>query len=310
MRARRSRSGWSPTSAASTTARSTSRPTTASSAPSPSSASRSARSRRSRTPTTCRTCRRSRSRSTTSSSRVGFLMAEATETVANAFPDTKFAIIDSSQAAMKCKPKNVAGPALQGERGRLPRRLPGRPVRQGQGRRHDLRGRRPEDPAGRRLHRRLPGRRQGGQPGHQDAQRLLAGLRRPGEVQGAGAQPDRARARRSSSRSPASAASARSTPPSRRASGHRRRRRPGLPRRPHHDLGAEEDRRGRFDAVKAVQDDAFKAGTDTVFDAKTDGVGFGKTNAAGAKYSRRSTRVKKITAGEIDDIPTEQSSGT
>jgi basic membrane protein A and related proteins len=40
---------------------------------------------------------------------VGFLMAEATETVAKQFPDTKFAIIDSSQAAMKSKPANVEG---------------------------------------------------------------------------------------------------------------------------------------------------------------------------------------------------------
>src|SRR3954454_15237734 len=40
---------------------------------------------------------------------VGFLMAEATVKVAKSFPNTKFAIIDSSQAAMKTKPKNVAG---------------------------------------------------------------------------------------------------------------------------------------------------------------------------------------------------------
>jgi basic membrane protein A len=40
---------------------------------------------------------------------VGFLMAEAVETVANRFPDVNFAIIDYSQAAMKSKPKNVRG---------------------------------------------------------------------------------------------------------------------------------------------------------------------------------------------------------
>ena len=40
---------------------------------------------------------------------VGFLMAEATEKVAGQFPDTNFAIIDSSQAAMKSKPANVEG---------------------------------------------------------------------------------------------------------------------------------------------------------------------------------------------------------
>jgi basic membrane protein A len=40
---------------------------------------------------------------------VGFLMAEATEKVAGAFPETKFAIIDSSQQAMKSQPANVQG---------------------------------------------------------------------------------------------------------------------------------------------------------------------------------------------------------
>ena len=40
---------------------------------------------------------------------VGFLMAEAIETVAKKFPETNFAIIDYSQAAMKSKPKNVEG---------------------------------------------------------------------------------------------------------------------------------------------------------------------------------------------------------
>ncbi|MCP9484845.1 MAG: BMP family ABC transporter substrate-binding protein [Gaiellaceae bacterium MAG52_C11] len=40
---------------------------------------------------------------------VGFLMAESVETVAEQFPDTNFAIIDFSQAAMESKPANVRG---------------------------------------------------------------------------------------------------------------------------------------------------------------------------------------------------------
>ncbi|MEA2317517.1 MAG: basic rane protein [Solirubrobacteraceae bacterium] len=40
---------------------------------------------------------------------VGFLMAEAVNTVASKFPQINFAIIDFSQAAMKSKPKNVQG---------------------------------------------------------------------------------------------------------------------------------------------------------------------------------------------------------
>jgi basic membrane protein A and related proteins len=40
---------------------------------------------------------------------VGFLMADAINTVATKFPDTNFAIIDFSQAALKNKPSNVRG---------------------------------------------------------------------------------------------------------------------------------------------------------------------------------------------------------
>jgi basic membrane protein A len=40
---------------------------------------------------------------------VGFLMGEATEKVANSFPETNFAIIDFPQAATKSKPKNLSG---------------------------------------------------------------------------------------------------------------------------------------------------------------------------------------------------------
>ena len=57
--------------------------------------------------------------------------------------------------------------------------------------RHDLVGRRSQDPARRRVHRRLPVLRQEGEAGHQDAQRLLAGLRRAGQVQVGRSRPDR-----------------------------------------------------------------------------------------------------------------------
>jgi basic membrane protein A len=40
---------------------------------------------------------------------VGFLMADAIDTVATKFPDTSFAIVDFSEAALKHKPKNVEG---------------------------------------------------------------------------------------------------------------------------------------------------------------------------------------------------------
>ena len=60
-----------------------------------------------------------------------------------------------------------------------------------------------------------------------------------------------------------------------------------------------------FTTVKEVQDGSFKAATDTIFDAKSNGVGFGKTNDVGAKYKAQvDEQLEKIKAGEIE-IPTE-----
>ena len=56
------------------------------------------------------------------------------------------------------------GPAVRGAGGRLSRRLPVRAVRQGQQRDHDRQRRRAEDPAGRPLHRGLPGRAKAANP--------------------------------------------------------------------------------------------------------------------------------------------------
>ena len=189
---RRSRSAWSPTSAASTTARSTSRRTRASSGPSPSWARRSARctskSNADYVPNLTSLARQQYDLVIA----VGFLMGEATEKVAGSFPDTNFAIIDYPQAAMKSKPQNVTGLLFkEAEAGYLVGYMAGLYAKDKGGDQVDLRGRRPAGPGGRRLHRRLPEGRDRRQPGHQGRLRLLAGLRRPGEVQGAGAQPDR-----------------------------------------------------------------------------------------------------------------------
>ena len=108
---------------------------------------------------------------------VGFLMAEAMNTVAAQFPDTKFLIIDVDATALESKPTNVLGALFaEQEAGYLVGYMAG-PVPEGQRRRHRGFGRRPEDPAGRPLHRRLPGRREGGQPGRRGGQRLLAEVR-------------------------------------------------------------------------------------------------------------------------------------
>ena len=124
------------------------------------------------------------------------------------------------------------GPALQGAGGGLPRGLRRRPRREGAGRQGRVERRRPEAAAGRPLHRGLPGRREGGVPGRPGAQRLLAGLHDPGEVQGGRAQPDRRRlGRRLPGRRWLRPRRARRCEREARV-GHRRRRRPGLPRAP------------------------------------------------------------------------------
>ena len=157
------------------------------------------------------------------------------------------------------------------------------------------------------LHRGLPGRRQEGQPGRQDADRLLAGLRRPGEVQGDRAQPDRARARRSSSRSRASAASARSTPPRRRTS----RASASTPTRPtsatSDDLGAEEGRRRRVRRPSRTSRTGRSRPAPTRSSTSSRAASASaRSNAAGQKFEARGQEGRdQITSGEITDIPTE-----
>ena len=58
--------------------------------------------------------------------------------------------------------------------------------------------------------------------------------------------------------------------------------------------------------ITDVQKDAYKGGEDTIFDAKTDGVALGKTNTEGSKLLPKVEEIKKqIASGEITDIPTE-----
>ncbi len=56
-----------------------------------------------------------------------------------------------------------------------------------------------------------------------------------------------------------------------------------------------------FDAIKAVQDGNFQAGTDRIFDVKSEGVGIGKVSADGEKYAADLEKVQQqLAAGEID----------
>ncbi|WP_081685884.1 BMP family lipoprotein [Candidatus Solirubrobacter pratensis] len=57
-------------------------------------------------------------------------------------------------------------------------------------------------------------------------------------------------------------------------------------------------------AIKAAQDGSLKGGTNTTFDLNNDGVGIGKTNSDGSKYEAQVQAVAdKIKSGEIADIP-------
>ncbi len=59
-----------------------------------------------------------------------------------------------------------------------------------------------------------------------------------------------------------------------------------------------------YDEIKAVQGNTFKGGDNTIFDVKSGGVGIGDTNAEGAKYADAvKAEQEKIASGELTDIP-------
>jgi basic membrane protein A len=59
-----------------------------------------------------------------------------------------------------------------------------------------------------------------------------------------------------------------------------------------------------FDAIKRAQDGTFKGGTDVLHTVENDGVALGKIGPAGTKYADQVEKIKdQIAAGEITDIP-------
>lgn len=57
-------------------------------------------------------------------------------------------------------------------------------------------------------------------------------------------------------------------------------------------------------AVKSVQDDSYKGGANVIFDLKNDGVGLGALGPAGTQFEAQATEIAdKIKSGEITDIP-------
>ena len=123
---------------------------------------------------------------------VGFLMASALEKVAARYPDTNFAIIDYSQADMKTKPKNVRGLLFkEQEAGYLVGYLAGLITKDEAGAKQVIGsvGGLKIPPVDRYIAGYQAGAKKAN-PGDHDPECLLAGLRRPGEVQGARARPD------------------------------------------------------------------------------------------------------------------------
>jgi basic membrane protein A and related proteins len=61
-----------------------------------------------------------------------------------------------------------------------------------------------------------------------------------------------------------------------------------------------------FDTVKAAQDGSFQGGSNATFDLTNDGAGIGKISSTGSKYESKVTATAdKIKSGGIADIPTE-----
>jgi basic membrane protein A len=59
-----------------------------------------------------------------------------------------------------------------------------------------------------------------------------------------------------------------------------------------------------FDAIKRAQDGTFKGGTDVIHTLENDGVGLGEISPAGEQYADQVERIKEqIVSGEITDIP-------
>ena len=238
---------------------------------------------------------------------VGFLMAEAVEKVANAFP-TRTSRSSTPAGGDEVEAEERRGPPVQGERGRLPRRLHGRPVRQGPGRRPgDLGGRRPEDPAGRRAT--SPATRRAPRRPNPDIKTLNAysqdfvdqakckELALNQIARGlAGRLPGRRRLRPRRARRGEGEGQA----------GHRRRRRPGLSRRPHHDVGAQEGRRGRRSRPSSRSRTARSrpAPTRSSTPSRAASATARRTPRARSTRTRSTQQLEKIKPGEITDIPT------
>ena len=233
---------------------------------------------------------------------VGYAQGDAIATAAKKFPNTKFAIVDVDQATLKGKPANVQGLLFREEQvGYLAGYLAALEAKRAGGN-ADQRRRRLQGAAGRPLHRRAtrPARRRPC-PGIDGEVGVLAGLGRPGEVQGAGAEPDRRRLegrlpgrRRLRARGAARREAAEGV-------GHRRRRRPVVPRAARADERAQGRRQRRLPDGKAVQDGTFAGGGNATFGLDQDGVGLGTFSPKADKADIEATKKIEQQIADGDD---------
>jgi basic membrane protein A and related proteins len=238
---------------------------------------------------------------------VGFLMAEATEKVANSFPETNFAIIDSSQQGMKSQPKNLEGLLFkENEAGYLVGYMAGLYVK---------------DQGGDQVVSTVGGQKippvdayiAGFQQGAKDANAKVETLNAYSEDF-----VDQAKCKELALNQIAEGSQvvfqvagqcglgALDAAKEEGAQG----------------IGVDADQgylgdhvmtsalkkidEAVFTTVQELQDGQFKAGTDTIFDVKSGGVGFGEVNAEGEKYVEQvEAQQTKIKDGELTDIPAE-----
>jgi basic membrane protein A len=240
---------------------------------------------------------------------VGFLMGEATEKVANAFPDTNFAIIDYPQALMKSKPKNVSGLLFkENEAGYLVGYMAGLYVKDQGGDQVVSAVGGQQVPA---VESYIGGYQKGAADANPDVKTLY------GYSQDF---VDQAKCKELALNQIAEGAQVGFAV----AGGSGLGARVAAKEKGVQGIGVDADQaylgdhimtsalkkvdEAAFAASKQVQDGTFKPGTDTVFDVKSGGVGYGKTNAEGAKYKKQVDAVlEQIKSGEITDIPTKPS---
>jgi basic membrane protein A and related proteins len=236
---------------------------------------------------------------------VGFLMGEATEKVANSFPETNFAIIDFPQALMKSKPKNVSGLLFkEAEAGYLVGYMAGLYVKDKGGEQVVSAVGGQQVPA---VDAYIAGYQEGAKAANPEV-KILFGYSQDFVAQAKCKELGLNQIAEGSQVVFAVAGGC------------------GLgaldaaKEKGMQGIGVDADQgylgdhimtsalkkvdEAAYTAAQQVQDGSFKPGTDTIFDAKSGGVGYGKTNTEGAKYTDQvDAELEKISSGEITDIP-------